>query len=173
MVALMSDLLEAGRREEEAEVLEIRPIDYGAALRRVLETFNGELEASGSALTLEIAGDVEGEGDDVLFAPIVTNLLSNAVKYGEGQPIEVALTGEGEAIRLSVRDRGIGIAPEERDTIFGRFHRADADDETDSYGLGLWIVKKAVDTLGGTIEFDSTPGDGTTFVVELPRQISE
>jgi signal transduction histidine kinase len=123
----------------------------------------------GRLLELEIEERLNGRTDRVRFEQLVGNLLSNAIKYGDGNPIEVALSGDDSTVELTVRDHGIGIAPEHQDQIFERFHRIEGEETDDSFGLGLWIVKRSVQALDGTITFDSEPGEGTEFRVRLPR----
>jgi signal transduction histidine kinase len=98
----------------------------------------------------------------------VTNLLSNAIKFGPGKPIEVFVGAERGVARLVVRDHGIGVAPEERDRIFGRFERAVSERHYGGLGLGLYISRRIVEVHGGSIRYDSRPGDGAAFTVELP-----
>ncbi len=99
----------------------------------------------------------------------MTNLLSNAIKYGNGRPVDVSLETEGPLVRLRIRDRGIGIAPEDQARIFDRFERAVSLRHFGGFGLGLWIVKRIIAAHGGTIRVESEPGHGSMFVVELPR----
>jgi signal transduction histidine kinase len=79
------------------------------------------------------------------------------------------ISSAGEAARLSVTDRGIGIAPEDHQRIFVRFERAAPARHYGGFGLGLWIVKELVEAMGGTVRVDSMPKEGATFTVELPR----
>jgi len=99
---------------------------------------------------------------------VVTNLLSNAIKFGAGKPIEIAVGAECGTARLAVRDHGIGIAPEQRDRIFGRFERAVSERHYGGLGLGLYISSRIVADHGGSIRCESQPGAGSTFIVELP-----
>ena len=121
---------------------------------------------------VEGAEPLIGEWDRFLLDQVVTNLLGNAIKYGAGAPVHVTLTSTQDAARLSVRDRGIGIAPEDQARIFERFERAVSDRHYGGLGLGLWIARQVVEAHGGTIRFESTPGKRTTFIVELPLRRS-
>jgi len=87
---------------------------------------------------------------------------------GRGEPIEVAVEEDGDLSRLTVKDHGIGIAPEDQARIFERFERA--ADARSFAGLGLWIVRQIVEAMGGKIGVTSRLGEGSTFVVELPRR---
>ena len=101
---------------------------------------------------------------------MITNLLGNAIKYGEGKPIEVTIGETEEYARLEVRDQGIGIPLEDQQRVFERFERAVSDRHYGGLGLGLWITRQVVEAHRGTIRLESKPGEGTTFIVELPRR---
>lgn len=169
MVDLTAEILD-GARETVADELEIEPVNFSRQLRELLDEFREPVDEAESSLSVDIEAGLHGRSDRLRFEQIARNLLSNAVKYGDGQPIEVSLRGDDSEVRLVVRDRGIGIAPENHDLVFGRFHRTDPDDQRNSYGLGLWIAQKGVDLLGGQIDLESTPGQGSTFTVTLPRR---
>lgn len=104
---------------------------------------------------------------------IIQSLVSNAIEYTpeEGR-IEISLVPYEKKFLLSVKDSGIGIDKEERPRIFEKFFRADNAKrvKTDGTGLGLYIVKQAVELLGGKIWFESKENNGTTFFVELPMK---
>jgi signal transduction histidine kinase len=99
---------------------------------------------------------------------VVTNLLTNALKYGAGTEVTISVSADATSARLTVADRGIGIAPEHVERIFGRFERAVAAKEYGGVGLGLSIARDIVEALGGTLGVVSEPGAGATFTVELP-----
>lgn len=107
--------------------------------------------------------------DPRLLRHILLNLLSNAAKYTPaGRRIWMETACDGDYITLRVRDEGIGIPPNDLDKIFDAFHRASNIGEVRGTGLGLMIVKTAVDIHGGTIECESELNVGTTFTVRLP-----
>ena len=78
------------------------------------------------------------------------------------------LESQGDRAVITIRDRGLGIAPHDHERIFGRFERAASSRHYGGIGLGLWIVKQIIDALGGTVSVESKPGTGSTFTVELP-----
>jgi signal transduction histidine kinase len=102
----------------------------------------------------------------------VDNLVSNAIKYSPiGGRIVVLVTSEAESVRISVRDEGAGLSPEDLDRLFGRFQRLSAKPTggESSTGLGLSIVKRIVDMHGGAVTAESPgPGQGATFSILLP-----
>ncbi|HZI10940.1 MAG TPA: ATP-binding protein [Myxococcus sp.] len=113
-------------------------------------------------------GPLAGRWDRLRLEQVLTNLLSNAFKYGAQRPVEVRVARDGGFARLTVRDHGIGIAPEDHERIFQRFERAVSERHYGGFGLGLWIVRQIVDSLHGDIRVESQPGQGATFIVRLP-----
>ncbi|MCR5873846.1 ATP-binding protein [Phenylobacterium sp. J426] len=114
-------------------------------------------------------------GDPDRLVQVATNLISNAVKFSDaGGTVRVRLRAEGPRVRLSVKDDGAGIPPDFHDRIFGRFAQADSSDtrQKGGTGLGLAISKEIVERHGGRIWFESPPGEGATFHVELPRHLA-
>lgn len=113
--------------------------------------------------------------DERLLRHILTNLLSNAMKYSPtGEPIDLTLACSPETIQFQVRDRGIGIPPDDQAKLFQSFYRASNVHTIPGSGLGLSIVKQCVDLHSGKITVESEVGKGTLFTVTLPvnRQTS-
>jgi PAS domain S-box-containing protein len=170
---LVDELLDLSRITAGKLRLLHEEVDLAAAARDAALRFRESLARAGCELNLYAGRPVAGWWDRTRVDQILTNLLSNAIKYGAGTPIDLIVEGDEKRARLVVRDRGIGIAPEEQARIFGRFERAVSDRHYGGFGLGLWIVKQILDALGGTIRVDSAPGRGSTFIVELPRRAAE
>jgi signal transduction histidine kinase len=105
---------------------------------------------------------------------VFINLLSNAVKYSfEGSNIYVKMWHDEDIFYASVRDEGIGIPKEQKEYLFQRFFRADNAINIQGTGLGLFIVRKYLDNLDGTIDFESEEGVGTKFTVSFRNEIGE
>ena len=128
-------------------------------------------DARGITLETDIEDGVEAAYNPSLFSRVLQNLLQNAYKYGrEGGHIQVALRQTGDGPRLTVRDDGIGIAPEDQGKIWQRFWQADASrGEDGGSGLGLAMVREITEFHGGTVSVESVPGEGSVFTVALPK----
>ena len=115
-------------------------------------------------------------GDEPALRRVFQNLVSNAIKYGAGGgSILLRARATGTRVAVSVIDRGIGIAAAEQGRIFEPFYRA-ADviaAQIQGAGLGLSLVQRIVDAHGGRVEVQSTPGQGSEFIVTLPAAISD
>jgi PAS domain S-box-containing protein len=107
--------------------------------------------------------------DKALVQQIVSNLLSNACKYSPpGLPVTLAWARQGEWIDIDVRDRGIGVPPQDVPRLFGTFMRASNVGDVPGTGLGLVIVRQAAESHGGSVGVTSRVGEGTSFHVHLP-----
>jgi signal transduction histidine kinase len=102
---------------------------------------------------------------------VLANLIDNAIKYSPGGGrIEARVEQEGESIRFSVSDEGLGIPAGEQERIFDKFYRLDPDHRrgVGGSGLGLYICRELVHSMNGRVWVESAPGRGATFVFELP-----
>lgn len=102
---------------------------------------------------------------------ILINLLSNAIKYSpSNSKIYISSLIDANTITISVKDEGIGIPLEQQKHLFSRFFRADNATNIQGTGLGLYIVKKYLENIDGSINFVSEPGKGTTFTINIPKE---
>jgi signal transduction histidine kinase len=105
------------------------------------------------------------------LAQVVTNLIDNAIKYSRdsGPPtVRIASDARPGRVRITVADNGIGFDMKYHDRIFGLFNRLVRQEDFDGTGAGLAIVKKVVEKMGGSVRAESSPGAGSTFIVDLP-----
>ena len=126
----------------------------------------------GIGVTLDAPQAAVAMGDRDRIEQILINLLDNAGKYSpEGGTITVSVDEDAGHVRLSVTDRGVGIAPTEQQAIFEKFYRVDPHQTQTpgGTGLGLYICRELAQRMGGEITVDSEPSAGSTFVLELPR----
>jgi signal transduction histidine kinase/ActR/RegA family two-component response regulator len=165
---LVVQLLEVSRIRDGRLELEPERVELNALVREVASRFEEQARSAKSALHVRSAGRVFGSWDPLRLDQVISNLLANAVKYGAGKPIEVEVSAAEQRALVRVRDYGVGVAPADQARIFDRFERAHAQNKVEGFGLGLWISKQIVDTMGGAITVSSTPGIGSAFTVELP-----
>jgi signal transduction histidine kinase len=165
---LVNELLDVSRITLGPPILEREEMDLAVLVAEVVERHAAELARARSTVAVEQSGRTSGVWDRGRLDQVVTNLISNAIKYGSGKPIHVSVSGDDEFVKLAVRDEGIGIRVEDHPRIFGRFERAVSDRHYGGFGLGLWIVRELIEAHGGRVGFESRPGAGSTFVVELP-----
>jgi signal transduction histidine kinase len=165
-------LLDISRLEAGPTALATAEDDLGTIVHAVVERVREAADWAGCPIEITTDGSLRGQWDRLHVETVVENLLTNAIKYGAGRPIAVTLEGTVHAVRIDVRDHGCGIAAHERERIFDRFFRGTAPGHHAGLGVGLWIVKKLVDAHGGTVRCESTEGEGATFSVLLPRDVS-
>ena len=112
--------------------------------------------------------------DDHILRNILINLISNAIKYSdEGKPINIHSEIKGDQLSIKVSDQGMGIPEEDKKHMFERFFRAKNAINTQGTGLGLNIVQRYLEFMGGEIEFESAENKGTIFTLYLPKEIKE
>ncbi|MCI0672752.1 MAG: ATP-binding protein, partial [Myxococcaceae bacterium] len=169
LASLVEELLDVSRIASGRLVLHLERVDLGKLGKEVAGRFSEQASARGSELALTAEGNLEGNWDAFRLDQVLTNLVSNAIKYGLGRPISVLLEGTDGTVRVLVRDQGIGIAPEDVGRIFSRFERAVPSKHYGGLGLGLFITQQIVEVLGGSIAVESEVGNGSTFIVTLPR----
>ena len=161
-------LLDVTRLAADRISLEPDSIDLAECVRKVVVGFTPLAAQAGCELRLSAPQTIPCIHDPMAIEQILENLISNAIKFGADQPINVAIVAGGGHVVLSVRDRGPGIAMEDQARIFAPFEKVMARAEGGGFGVGLWVVGRLVKEMDGTIELDSSPGNGATFRVSLP-----
>jgi signal transduction histidine kinase len=171
MTKLVNNLLEVSRLTAGKRPVVLEDVDLAMVAREIVERFSAEGELCGSQVSLQAPQPVRGRWDRERIDQIFTNLVSNALRYGLGQPIEVVVGYHGDNASIVVADHGIGIPADEQNSIFDRFERGRTTRQVGGLGIGLWIVREAVDSLVGTVRVVSAVGAGATFTVLLPLKI--
>ncbi len=166
--ALVDQLLDISRIQLGRLELHPEELDLCALIRELAERTAGEFQSAGTELTIRLPPSLVGCWDGDRIDQVLSNLLSNALKYGAGKPVLLEVQALPGLARITVRDQGIGIAPEHQQRIFERFERAVSSRHYSGFGLGLWIVRRILDALAGSIRVQSEPGRGSVFVVDLP-----
>lgn len=168
--ALVGHLLDLFRLSTGRLELEVGSVDLSALIGEVANRLDSLASEAGCEIIQEIEPHVTGAWDHDLLERVINNLLTNAIKYGPGKPITVRLKRDGSVVRLSFEDHGIGVDPKDYLRIFQRFERAVSEWHYGGLGLGLWIVKRIVNALGGEVGVSSQLETGAIFTVELPIQ---
>ncbi|HKW16329.1 MAG TPA: PAS domain S-box protein [Terriglobales bacterium] len=167
MNGLVQDLLEYGR---------VGRIGVPLASVSVLNAINDAKRDLGGlppgSLITEVPEELRVRAHPPVLKQVIFNLLSNALKFRKENTVpEVSVVAEtrDQFVRLSIRDNGIGIAPEHQERIWNVFERLHDREAYAGTGIGLAIVKRAMTRMGGTAGLASKPGEGSTFWIELPR----
>ncbi|RAW02775.1 sensor histidine kinase [Pseudochryseolinea flava] len=147
-----------------------QPIHLKGLLNEVLENLRYAKDSS-LQVNVEIPADFNFDTDPARIKIILSNLIGNAFKYQDRRKdtptVSIQALADSRGMTLVVEDNGIGISPDHHAKLFSMFYRA--SDQAEGSGLGLYITKEAVEKLSGTIKFQSTLGQGSTFTVWLPR----
>lgn len=170
--SLVGQVLAAGRGGEMDPRL-FEPLDAGREAQDVLREMEGYLRSKQARIAAELPEGHEFLGQREPFAVALRNLVQNAAKYSPAPAtIDVRLTRDGKWLRLAVQDRGPGIAARDHRRIFESFTRLDEAPDpgtsTHGAGLGLFLVKRNAEAMGGSVQLESEPGRGSTFTLLLP-----
>jgi PAS domain S-box-containing protein len=174
LLGIINDILDLSRIEAKGLELLAEDFDLRRTLAGVARTLRPQASRKGLTLNLSAAPDVPRyvRGDQGRVRQILLNLVGNAIKFTKegGISVTVATAGEPCRILLTVRDTGVGIAPDRLDSIFDMFTQADRNVARNfgGTGLGLAICRELTRRMGGSIDVESQPGQGTVFQVVLP-----
>ena len=172
MLRLLNDILDTAKLDKGAMELEREPFNPRELCEQVLASLRINADKKGLYLRLDLAPDVPHYllGDALRVQQILINLLGNAIKFTEQGGVTVSLSYLVGCLHLEVQDTGIGIATQQIRRIFDPFAQADAS-TTRQYGgtgLGTTISRQLAELMGGRIEVESSPGEGSLFRVVLP-----
>jgi signal transduction histidine kinase len=176
LIELVNDLLDASKLESGTMRLDVTSIDLRGLLDELRETMEPLAKEKGILLQETLAPDLPPvEADRTKLRRILVNLLSNALKFTpKGGRVEVRAVMEGERVKLTVADTGVGIAPEDVERLFDKYEqaRSRATRGEKGTGLGLYITRQLVELHGGKIQVTSELGRGSTFSFTLPRTVT-
>jgi signal transduction histidine kinase len=165
---LIQDILKYSRVAREP--IDLHPINVEDLVRGIMQDYPGLQPPNADIEVQTPLGEVKA--NEAFLTQCISNLLSNAVKFVKpGGQAKVRVWSEqlDHQVRLWFEDNGIGIAPYARRRIFGIFQRLHPAKEYGGTGIGLAVVKKAAERMGGKVGLESTPGKGSKFWLELPR----
>jgi len=174
LLALVEDLLKAGRQEVPGAALAFQPVALVCLLDRAVETARLSAAQADIGIVLEVPKDLPmPRGDTAQLERVVDNLLDNAVSYTPaGGKITVTAEERGGQVEVSVTDNGPGVPPQHRQHVFERFGRVPGlEGRRQGFGLGLYFCRQVVQAHGGRIWVEPGPGDvGSRFVLTLPLE---
>jgi signal transduction histidine kinase len=146
------------------------PVNLLSVFHETLAYLDGVIREAGAQVTIT-GGDLNVVGHEAMLAPVVINLVANAIKFhrpGELPHVTLGAQRDGDTVRFWVEDKGIGMRPEDCERIFRIFDRLDNSELYPGNGVGLAIVKKAVERMRGQVGVESKLGEGSRFWVKLP-----
>ena len=167
MNQLVRDLLDYGRLARIE--LESAPVKVQSVIADALNQLDPQLQSRVSVAVEPKNLQVKGHGPVV--RQVISNLMNNGLKFtkpGTLPTVAVRAFRRGDSVRIQVEDQGIGIAPQHRDRIFQVFERLHNPDDYPGTGIGLAIVKRGINRMGGTVTLQSELGKGSTFEISLP-----
>ncbi len=165
---LLQDVLSLNNIETGSSDFNPTLIQFDTFCRDIVEEFEHQ-KGQTHVLRFEYQEPVKATVDPRLMRQVITNLIDNAIKYSKiGTTVSVALSQADNLILLTVSDQGIGIPPEDEEFMFHPFRRASNVGDISGSGLGLSIVRQAIERHGGNIHFTTTLGKGSTFFISLP-----
>jgi len=172
LLDLINATLDVSRLEAGDVPLDIRRV----ALQTIVEEIDASTRSARDKATAQFAWQLPAEPlmlqtDATKLKVILTNLISNALKFTPAGQVTAHVAARGEALDVTVSDTGIGLAPEAQARIFEPFRQADTSigQQYGGVGLGLYIVRRLVEALGGTVTVESAVGHGSAFRVHLPQ----
>lgn len=170
LLEMINTTLDIAEAESGAAELKISDIDLVDVALDACDLFQPVAEDRQVMIVTDLPERCPMQSDLQRLQRVVANLLDNALKYTPaGGRVRVVLVDEGELVKLSIEDTGIGIAADELPRIFQRFYRCDRSRSENGNGLGLSLALAFARTHGGDIRVTSTPGQGSTFTAVLPR----
>ncbi len=182
LLVLIEDLLDFSQLEDASLKLSNRVFELPKMVRNACDTFQPQLKENRNSLhiTIDPALPKKVKGDPSRIAQIIKHLTSNAIKFTRHGRVDVRITGRGQKddtlyVVLEIQDTGVGIPRDEHNKIFNRFYKLERFDDkvTSGTGIGLSIVQRIVNQLGGSIELESEVGKGTIIRVYLTLSMAD
>jgi len=169
---LVDKVLKLSMFEKKEIELQFEPVNLKEIVYEVVDSMKLQTEKYHAVVSVVHEGNLVLQADRLHLLSVVFNLLDNSLKYSKNDPtIHVKMKSENGKVIMSIKDNGIGIAPEYQARLFEKFFRVPAGDTHNAkgYGLGLSYVSHVVKKHKGTITVDSHPGTGTEFIITLPK----
>ncbi len=167
---LIEDLLSLAKFDASQFELRSASIDMERLIKVLVDSFSREAGERGVHLETRVEAGTDLAGDPDRLKQILSNLVQNAIVHSQaGGSVGIHAAAAGGEVRIEVSDQGAGIADEDLPHIFDRFYRSGGGAREAGLGLGLAISRELARAMGGEIEAASTPGEGSTFTLTLPK----
>ncbi len=167
---LIETLLDISKLRAKKLHLNLQQMNISNVVQEEVNRLKQDFDLHQSPLRVYIQENLFGMCDQIRLQQVVSNLLGNALKFGNKRPVEFEMLGNKDHITITVKDYGMGVSSEDQLRIFKPFERAVSDKNFGGLGLGLYIAQQIIEGHGGTILVESTLGEGSSFIVELPRR---
>lgn len=171
LTALITNILKLSKLENQAIKPENETINLTETLAEIVLGYEEIIENKGLELVCDFDEDVTVISTPSYLEIVWNNLLSNAIKFTQSGKISVTLKKEKDKVVVKVSDTGPGISAETGKHIFEKFYQGDTSHASEGNGLGLALVKKVIDIIGGKIDVNSEVGVGTTFTISLQTRV--
>lgn len=172
MLDLIKQFLDVNAIESGKKLADIRPVDLAPVIDKIVKHYTYRAKWKDIEIIAEQnARPLPAIADPSVFREVMENIVSNAVKYSpRGKRVWIRSECLNHTLRIEVEDEGPGLSEEDQQQLFQKFKRLSPDptENEASTGLGLYIVKKMMDAMDGSVWCESRPGEGCTFIVELP-----
>jgi signal transduction histidine kinase len=165
---LVDDMLDVSRISSGKLTINRVETNLSALVQDVFDRFYPQFESEDCHLTTDISPNITASLDASRIEQVLTNFIMNAIKYAPGKSMHAKVERTGAMAKVSLHDKGNGIALENQERIFERFERATPQNEVSGLGLGLYICKQIIQEHAGKIYVESVLGQGSTFSFEIP-----
>ena len=170
LLEMLNKLLETHHYELGQKILSFIAIDLEQLILDVITELKPLTAEKAIELETNISSVPTIKGDRLELRRVLTNLIGNALKFTDSGKIEVFLSQDENKVQVRVKDSGIGIAPQEQQIVFQRFHQG--NHRRSGKGLGLYLCQQIIHAHGGTITVESEVGKGSTFIIDLPKAVN-
>ncbi len=174
IVNLVTGFLEASKAEAGKISVQEEPVELNTLIREVAQQQMGELRKKNISMDVDLDNNIPTiMGDKAQLDRVLWNLIGNAIKFTPAAgKITVSSKRDNEYVRVAVKDTGIGIPKEELPLLFAQFRRLKGSAKIEGTGLGLFIVKTIIEAHKGSVQAESSDGQGSTFTVRVPIRSS-
>lgn len=172
LLSLVNDMLDLERIESGVLSIEVEQVELGELLGEIITSLQPSADLKEMVIRTDFEGTLHFRTDPKRLRQILVNLITNAIKYAGVGVISVEVSQKPDKLEIAIRDQGAGISSEDIAQVFDPFHQLDgsATRREGGVGLGLSIVKKLSNLLGGYVGLESEPGQGACFTVTLPLE---